>query len=384
MIIVRSTHISRCILKHNIRSFKILLGKSDDIHSGGFFQELNKMPTESHDIFISSDLDDSNSLTFQNEEFACTIQTVRMHPTSADTAIITEEDSDWILPTWTDSYSGSSTTEQVDVSRNVLKEVEVGDIVRIGDLQTWAHTDPVTVLEVKYIKVLVNTATSAVALNYDPNGANPLLPQGGGMTIPSTGIAHIALRVSARVQCTTMPYNIPTNATIALVPDAQVMSTPATRNQVSAAITNASKDQKYFYPLFVSRKLHQNNLVTRFQNVYCNCQELQLCGYTVRNMRQFTSAQAYEQPEDDYMVLNILELQGTVQGNTRYTRDAFAVLPLSSGNNLANFNYEHGLARKQLHGAALRQLSIKVTDSNGAPLKYGRLHLWFKLLTHKS
>lgn len=333
---------------------------------------------EWRDIFITSDEDSSLNVPPPQEVFACTVQSVRMHPNTDQypaTAIVVEEDTDWLLPTWTTRY------DSTDFKQNPLLKVKVGDVVRIGDTQSHAFSPHVTVMEIRHINQYINGANTDIITALGSQANDSSMPQGSEHKRPvgDLGIAHICLRISLRLNCTSMPTNIPTDSSIHDKPDEHEYPTVGSRHRVSAPL-NSDSLQKYFYPLFVCTS-EPRLIKADFLGSFTNCERLQLNGYTIRNKRNAGSEQAHEMPDDDYMVLNIKELEGTVSSNTQYTDRSFAVLPLQGGINVSNFQYEAGgLASKDLGGRSLRQITVKVTDRAGRPFHFGRLHLWFKLL----
>ena len=65
-------------------------------------------------MFITkSDQDQSSGEAYNlDEEFCCSVQSVRFAPGYPETAFITEGQSNWILPTWTLEYEKAEEQER--------------------------------------------------------------------------------------------------------------------------------------------------------------------------------------------------------------------------------------------------------------------------------
>ena len=65
------------------------------------------------------------------------------------TAVIVADESDWILPLWpmTNGTSNSSDTDADIGDGDMFKDIEVGDLIRIGHPSTHGFTDYLTVVE---------------------------------------------------------------------------------------------------------------------------------------------------------------------------------------------------------------------------------------------
>ena len=187
-------------------------------------------------MFITkSDHDQSSGEAYNlDEEFCCSVQSVRFAPGYPETAFITEGQSNWILPTWTLEY------EKAESRSEPVLSMKAGDLVRIGGVETEGFTDYLTVLEVRHITTLANGTDEVVSISKDTDRdvqlgtvydlQKPHLSETYGdktirtlvtedfdraaafrlaYPVKSTGIAHIAIRVNATFNCTGIPPKYP-------------------------------------------------------------------------------------------------------------------------------------------------------------------------------
>ena len=115
------------------------------------------------DVFITkSDQDQSSGEAYNlDEEFCCSVQSVRFAPGYPETAFITEGQSNWILPTWTLEY------EKAESRSEPVLSMKAGDLVRIGGVETEGFTDYLTVLEVRHITHVANGTDEVVSISTD-------------------------------------------------------------------------------------------------------------------------------------------------------------------------------------------------------------------------
>ena len=75
------------------------------------------------------------------------------------TAVIVAKESDWILPLWpmTNGTSNSSDTAADIGDGDMFKDIEVGDLIRIGHPSTHGFTDYLTVVEKVKVSMLATT-----------------------------------------------------------------------------------------------------------------------------------------------------------------------------------------------------------------------------------
>lgn len=364
------------------------------------------------DVFITkSDQDQSSGEAYNlDEEFCCSVQSVRFAPGSPETAFITEGQSNWLLPTWTVEYEKAG-------SEPVLS-MKAGDLVRIGGVETEGFTDYLTVLEVRHITTLANGTDEVVSISkattrddqqimYDlqkPHltetwGAKTIRTLvtddfdqaiGHGLSHPvkSTGIAHIAIRVNATFNCTGIPPKYPKATKAAYLYAGADPSDIGLKDRHDAK-TEAKGGAGYFYPMYKSTHWANNGRTLRAtlnQNVK-QVKAVKLCGYSLVNKRQPNIQSMHEIQVDDYIILKINEIAGNVVSNNGFAQGSFAILPAGShADNSTGAAEVHRYEADGLHCQtistphSIQTLTLEVMDRLGRPAHFGRFHLWFKLL----
>ena len=364
------------------------------------------------DVFITkSDQDQSSGEAYNlDEEFCCSVQSVRFAPDSPETAFITEGQSNWLLPTWTREYENAR-------SEPVLS-MKAGDLVRIGGVETEGFTDYLTVLEVRHITTLANgtdenvsiskaTTRNNAALKYQLIAPDTTTTENGvklsetlktdfskalentlATTVKSTGIAHIAIRVNATFNCTGIPPKYP-KATKADYMYAGVDPQDIGLVHRHEARTEAKGDAGYFYPMYKSTHWANNGRTLRAtlnQNVK-QVKAVKLCGYSLVNKRQPNIQSMHEIQVDDYIILKINEIAGNVVSNNGFAQGSFAILPAGlHADNSTGAAEVHRYEADGLHCQtistphSIQTLTLEVMDRLGRPAHFGRFHLWFKLL----
>ena len=118
-------------------------------------------------MFITkSDQDQSSGEAYNlDEEFCCSVQSVRFAPGYPETAFITEGQSNWILPTWTLEYEKAESEPGGMKRSEPVMSMKAGDLVRIGGVETEGFTDYLTVLEVRHITTLANGTDEVVSIS---------------------------------------------------------------------------------------------------------------------------------------------------------------------------------------------------------------------------
>jgi hypothetical protein len=346
------------------------------------------------DVFVTKpDTGIDKQVYEYDDQFACTVQSVRISTATATTAMIVDAATDWILPTWTATYAHGS------YSGGVYDKIEVGDLVRIGVTGTNGHTDYLTVLEKRVVTLVYNSTATTIPIGFASESSVDLA-SAGSRVVPSTGIAHIALRLNQSVNCTAMPTNYPKNANELAAYNADgtlatgVAVTIETRDEASLPTwPGAQTGETDFYPLYVHKRwLAGSTLRAALDHGVKQCSCIKLVGYSVANKRQVGLHHAHEMQADDYLVLRINEIEGHVVSNNRFANGAFAVLYSgSSADNrvgaveYSQFDTVNGVVVQDLDAtnSVLRNLTLEITDRKGNPAHFGRMHLWFKLLvTH--
>ena len=365
-------------------------------------------------MFITkSDQDQSSGEAYNlDEEFCCSVQSVRFAPGYPETAFITEGQSNWLLPTWTLEY------EKAESRSEPVLSMKAGDLVRIGGVETEGFTDYLTVLEVRHITTLANGTDEVVSISkatdsgrstimYDlqkpaqlqHGGAKTIqtlvtddfdqaIGQGLSWPVQSTGIAHIAIRVNATFNCTGIPPKYP-KATKADYLYAGAIHSDIGLKDRHEARTEAKGDAGYFYPMYKSTHWANNGRTLRAtlnQNVK-QVKAVKLCGYSLVNKRQPNIQSMHEIQVDDYIILKINEIAGNVVSNNGFAQGSFAILPAGShADNSTGAAEVHRYEADGLHCQtistphSIQTLTLEVMDRLGRPAHFGRFHLWFKLL----
>ena len=354
-----------------------------------------------------------------DDEFCCSVQSIEFDPREhpAVTAFITESDSEWILPTW----SHSSLYGSADAASSVYSKLKVGDLVRIGGVATNGFTDYLTVVEIRNVSYLANATSSAVTFNTSAassqSAGTDYLEQPSSTTEPGTttnhrldlltaGIAHIAIRLNASLNCTNLPTNTLNHSTNNVVHRQAVSgyadrhATLQTRQHAYEYMSNDKpaydnedgNSEKYYYPLYRAKNWSAGKeLIARLDHGVKQVAAVKLLGYSLVNKRQVGIQHAHEMQNDDYLIMRIKELDGHVISNNQYANGAFAILRAGdTSNNLvgaAEFSaYEPaGIVCVPVHASnnTIRNITIEIIDRMGNPAHFGRLHLWLKLLvTH--
>ena len=363
-----------------------------------------------------------------DDQFACSVQSVRMNPNDTSEAAIVNANSEWIMPTWSGLYdqTGNRLTQSDYAPFLGLKE---GDLIRIGDTTTIGYTDYLTIVEVRYITKLYNATSETLNIAIIDNPSNLLKPSTGNgdplmgldsaendrrqaaieateelassdsYTFTKQGIAHIALRLNISLNCTALP-KVPldsewkTSSGLNGVIAAGSLATLPKRHMVTMSRRNNSRiDSNKYYPLYVNKSwLAGTTLRAALDHGVKQVSCIKLIGYAVHNKRQVGLQHAHEVQADDYLVLRINEIEGHVVSNNRFVNGAFAVLYCGATQDntvgaieYSQFDTSHGITVQNIDAtnSVIRNLTLDVTDRLGRAAHFGRLHLWFKLLvTH--
>ena len=356
------------------------------------------------DIFITKpDMQHNDSYEF-DDHFVCSVQSVRINPELTQDGLIeaavVDAQTDWIMPTWTNYYNNSTFATDYPNQVKQFKELQVGDLIRIGQTSSVGFTDYLTIVEVIQVDKLYNACHSAVTTNLEGTSR---IESGSDSHVDFTsarnGIAHYAFRLNFALNATKLPshvpvksaWNTPTDATGALTSDA--LPTLATRHNVKYKSTSSTyNEENLFYPMYVTKRwLAGRTLTAALDHGVKQVNAIKLMGYTVANKRQVGLQHAHETLADDYIILRIAEFEGHVVSNNRFANGAFAVLHVgsTSDNVVGAIEYSQfepeGIVTKYVDApnSVIRNLTIDVSDRRGQSAHFGRLHLWFKLhVTH--
>ena len=236
-------------------------------------------------------------------------------------------------------------------------------------------------------------------------------PVQGHYIEPGTaGIAHIVLRVNAKVNATQPPASFYSDQGTGMM---KFSSLPSAMERLHAAVMPISHkrlpaDQPivtydssaaasvgsgiplevFPYPVYLNKNWASGS--TLYANLDHGVKSLaciKLVGYSIVNKRQVGIVHQNELINDDYFVVHINEIEGKIISNNKHANGAFAVLHVPVGNQTegaiehSQFDPE-GIVTHYFDNcdSTIRNLTIKVTDRRGQPAHIGRLHLWFKLL----
>ena len=211
--------------------------------------ELGGFPERWVDVFVSKAADDPTTRGLNpgesefgtsynyDDQFCCTVQSIEFDPDDTNgMAYITTNNSEWILPTWSHALDYGSAA----AAASPYADLKVGDLVRIGGIPQEGFTDYLTVVEIRKVTYLTNATAVDVSftdtqkslsssfIKSDNSGDKFMAPsytdtstystpgttRGSGtdetndrLTLSTNGIAHIAIRVNAALNCTTLPDN---------------------------------------------------------------------------------------------------------------------------------------------------------------------------------
>ena len=377
------------------------------------------------DIFITRpDEDISRDIYGKDDIFCGSVQSVFISSQHSDTAFVTEEDSDWVMPTWTRQY------EKAEARASPLRGIAVGDVVRIGAQANGGFTNYVTVLEVKHVMKLAAATSTSLSLSCDIGDTEVLNSYSDATlagntasahvtpnveateynrTIQQDGIAHICLRLNAYFNCTQLDEKVSTATTNVDYLRGHIFGSTFTGSLGKAILSNrhtakvyikspkvafpgeSIASEQFYFPLYLSRPWTSLPLRLQLSHAIKRVHAIRLVGYTFVNKRSIGVSSGHELVQDDYLVLRLKEVEGDVVSNNANAHRAFAVLQTGhslhdeSGGTEFSVYEPQGLVTLHLTSPTqnLTQLTLEVVDREGAPAKFGRFHLWFKLLvTH--
>ena len=391
----------------------------------GIFQQATE-PMECQqrvlDVFVTN-ADDNQEEEF-DDQFVCAVQSVtliteKLEVASAlitdqsgsavvvdpnrvlTTAVIVAEESDWILPLW--PMTGDSQGDG-----DMFKDIEVGDLIRIGGPSTHGFTDYLTVVEKVQVSLLASTeqkiriskdeADDILDYKHDGNTSSKI-------EYRKLAKAVFALRLNHSIDATTLPTildkeqqkNKNYDETVA---ESKEFTEPNHFTQKAARSLQYRHSRRlwggttgeeggYYFPMYHMKEWRANNsqMTARLDHGVKEVKQIKLMGYSLINKRQVGPQHAHEMVQDDYLILRIKEVTGQLISNNRHANGAFAVLYSGShGQNTKGgvdvHTYEtDGLVVQNLTAtnSVMRNLTLQLTDRTGKPAHFGRLHLWFKI-----
>ena len=355
------------------------------------------------DVFVTKD-----SSTYDNtydDEFVGPVWSVEFGSASPgasedlNTAIVVNKPSQWV--TWCAQTSA---------------DLEVGDMVRIGSINTDGHTDYCTVLEKRKITTLksgvflegttTGSTQTGIEVKYtyfDSNGnaAYQILSAPtaststygvtpGGATPVVRTVDTYAYRLNFNVNCTLPTDSYDSYWQSKNPRETQLLQTRELLKHSAGVVANKSDHlRRMFYPLFRSKKWLTNTgeVQIKLDHGVKDIHWLKLVGYSVFNKRQPGFQVAHEFTQDDWIALHIKEINGKVVSNNRAAASAFCVLHTGSSNDSTTGAIEfHQFDPAGLHThyfdstrATVHDLTFKFLDRNGNTANFGRIHLWFKV-----
>ena len=368
------------------------------------------------DVFVTN-ADDNQEEEF-DDQFICAVQSVTLdtrkleqskaivksslagEDISADadeyttTAVIVGDETDWILPLWpmtgTHDHGGESTSKG---DGDMFKDIEVGDLIRIGAPSTHGFTDYLTVVEKAQVTMLATTHTDVII---SKDGKDRLKFDNENVQtrekIEYRVIAPVfALRLNQSVNATTLPDLIQTKGRGTEGPRRFAYATSLLDKRHEKTLWGGTAGDKggHYYPMYHMKEWRANksHLTARLDHGVKEVKQIKLMGYSLINKRQVGPQHAHEMVQDDYLILRIKEVTGQLISNNRHANGAFAVLYSGShGQNTKGgvdvHTYEtDGLVVQNLTATSsvMRNLTLQLTDRTGKPAHFGRLHLWFKI-----
>ena len=394
------------------------------------------MTLKSLDMFMTRAEEDISKRYGNDDAFCAAVQSIFISPNDPDTAFITEEDTNWLIPLWTWEYD----TKEAETS--AYHSLKKGDVIRVGAEETEGFTTYIPVIEVRHVKYLAastttnpqiskendftlksHSATSDAGLYTTSTEAESAItikdgtratwesnPKGyfSRYTFDGSGIAHICIRLGQSFNCTSLDQK--SNRSFKYVDYARAyminpdltyagtgIVTLETRNNAHTYVQKARTaytgeqgraSENYYFPMYLSRPWTSTPLVTKFDGIIKKVHRISLVGYTFVNKKQVGIQSGHEMLQDDYLILNIQEMQGHVMSNNKHAENAFAILQTGHDVNTTTGGTEFsmydpaGIVTLDLPdpGLAIKQMTAQLTDREGKVAQFGRCHLWFKVL----
>ena len=347
------------------------------------------------DVFVTKD-----SSTYDNtydDEFMGPVWSVEFGsprpdaPEHLETAIVVNKPSQWV--TWCAKTSA---------------DLDVGDMVRIGSINTDGHTDYCTVLEKRKITTLKSgvflegattsaneTGIDVMYLDSNLTAHTLTAPTAAtepyGVTLAEDGhtVNQYAYRLNFNVNCTLPTDSWESYWQTKNARDKKLLETRHALKHSGGSVNVSGNLQRMFYPLFRSKKWLTNTgeVQIKLDHGVKDIHWLKLVGYSVFNKRQPGFQVAHEVTQDDWIALHIKEINGKVVSNNRAAASAFCVLHAGSSNDSSTGAIEfHQFDPAGLHThyfdsarATVHDLTFKFLDRNGNTANFGRIHLWFQV-----
>jgi len=258
-----------------------------------------------------------------------------------------------------------------------LQRIQVGDMIRVGTEDLGAHTDYVTVLEIKTAGALVNTFSVGLDIG---GGAVLAAPSGSTYaSTPLTGPVQRVFRINRAVDATSIPAGLTTSSTTTSA------RTPVTMTTRSSVVT-----PKQLLPMYHQQRWTPSQSILRMQ-MPTNIKQIgaiKLVGYQMVHKRLVGVHQQHDLAEDDYFILRLREVTGSVLSNNSYANGALHVLKATNSHldpqtvgSTQLYEYDpRGLVCAELTPTNLPSLTVEVTDRFGRAAHFGRMHIWLRVL----
>lgn len=370
------------------------------------------------DVFVTKG-DNDYSSDGLDETFMAPVMSVEIHHNSVGGQHWRAEIVNWPTP-WI-----------ITADHRVRLDLEVGDLVRIGDVgNASGFSDYATVLQklqVDQIDSKVRDDNGAeVAVSYAPLSVDiSHLPVG---TVATNYVAHyndlpssltanqldtngylirdghascnlMAYRLNVNLDATTPPtplnqrgntkndilvYSLQKRAQLHLNKARYAEALDATT--VGSTEHNEILEQTIPHPLFKVNRWKQNSVTITLDRGVKMMNWIKLVGYSFFNKQQGGFQSAHDLKSDDWFALHIKEVPGAVQSNNSHAAGAFCVLHAGSATDhitgAVEF-HQHDMNGLHAHHFTtpqnVHQLHFELLDRNGMPANFGRVHLWFKV-----
>tara|TARA_B100000965_G_scaffold76982_1_gene61113 strand:- start:337 stop:1383 length:1047 start_codon:yes stop_codon:yes gene_type:complete len=335
------------------------------------------------DLFASREYNSSDSPDeWRGAVWSVMVETVNNVPS----AIVLNDSTTWIMTS----------------HRDLSLDLDVGDVVRIGTLQTSGYTDYITVLEKKEVRQITSGMIGASAthsLTWAASSLAPIAPLGENPAIidPTSNLVTYtdlpantyAYRINKSIDCTTPPDNLWEYRHYSNTgnPSPRALKLLQRRHLIRVSeTTNATGDHTRLFPLYRIKQWPKRDLRIVLDNSVRYVHWIKLVGYSIVNQRQVGFQNEHDFQNDDWVALHIDEVDGEVLSNNKAASGAFAVLHAGSDDNASTgakefHKYEpRGLVTHTFSSPSnMRQLTMGFLNHAGERASFGRIHLWFKV-----
>ena len=348
-----------------------------------------------------------------DDTFICTVHSVDLDTATGTKATIVPYNTEYIMPVFK-SYDADNSAY-----KDSIYSVKEGDLIRIGGPANMLSTNYLTILEVIDVAEIHNSLKTSYVYSIQTDathgdyaalptltGGDPLNPTSSLPYKPNNALKKV-FRINSRINTTILPGDLVSPIAFAggnvtfedgldsYTENKQLEELSAKKASIRRHVSSQMDPHEgYFYGMYKCNRFDLsdgNVLKIRFDNSIKSISCIKLIAYQLANKRQHGMTHGNEFVADDYFILHIDELHGSVISNNHHAHGSFAVLMAGAQKDASlgavDF-YEQdpaGLATYHFTcpNTTLKQLHIKVTDRQGNPAHIGRLHLWFKLLvTH--